>query len=363
VRLLLVAFLLSGCAAGRASLAQDLALATQALATCACEATGLASGRDVAGEPPRLWLAGDKAVYEVGADGALTERWTPPKFTRILRLEVGDLDGDGVDEWTVLTEANRLRTHLIVADGGERRSVGKPFLGSLRITPGPEGKPVLLGQRASGAGPFVGPVEHVTWAGEELALGGPVGLHATASLYDVFWVANEGKPRLFSFESTDHVAERDPRSPRAVVWRSDERLVARPIEIERDTRDLLGEEVRDTVRFAAPVSVADLDGDGADEVLLVAGSLTPVAMLQNLRVYQGGDARLFEAGPRGLVESHRSPILGRALIAATPWTAPDGRAVWAAVAWTKLGGGFVAPESRVFLLDPATGDLLGAAAP
>ena len=49
------------------------------------------------------------------------------------------------------------------------------------------------------------------------------------------------------------------------------------------------------------------------------------------------------------------------MVAATSWTLPDGRAVWAAVVWTRPGGGLARPESRVFLFAPETGDILDGA--
>ena len=93
--------------------------------------------------------------------------------------------------------------------------------------------------------------------------------------------------------------------------------------------------------------------------LIVGGVHNPVAVLQNLRVWQGGDVRLYEATSRGLQEVRRTPLLGRAVVAATPWNVTPTDTVWAAAVWTKPAGGMTKPESRVFLFDPATGDLLG----
>ena len=136
--------------------------------------------------------------------------------------------------------------------------------------------------------------------------------------------------------------------------------MGRPIEVERTYRDLLGDESEATLRLAPPVRRAELDETGAVGALMVGGTHTPVVVFQNLRVFQGGDLRLMKPTSRGLEEVRRSPLLGRAMVAAAQWRISEDHTVWAAVVWTKNGGGFTKPESRVFLLDPATGDLLTA---
>ena len=50
--------------------------------------------------------------------------------------------------------------------------------------------------------------------------------------------------------------------------------------------------------------------------------------------------------------------MGRAMIGVVPWT-HRGRSVLAAAVWTRADTGFTRPETRVFILDPATGDLVG----
>jgi hypothetical protein len=356
----LLGLLASGCGHGRGAAAQDLALSGQAMHVASVEAVGLAAGRDVAHGPEQLWMAEGRGVHRLAADGSSELAWKPPAFSKVLRFEVADLDADGVDEWVLLLDQGRLRSVVVGLREGERVALGRPWNGYLRPLIDPEGEIVLVGQRAGADGPWRGPVWTVA-IGEDWALepGEQLGLPPTVPVYDFLWLpATPDKPaRLFSLGETGHLEERDPRSPRAVIWRSDDRFVGRPVEVERDYRDMLGDERETMLRLAPPVSL--VQEDGVTRLLLVGGVQTPVVVFENLRVYQGGDARLLEPVQRGVEELRRSPLLGRAMVALAPWEPTPGERVWAAVVWTKTGSGFVKPESRVFLLDPATGDLVG----
>ena len=358
--LLLTALTLAGCAHGRGVAARDLAMTGQALWVSEVGVVGLASGRDVADGPELLWVAEGKGVHAVSADGSTSLAWKAPRFARIIRFEAADLDGDGVHEWVVVMDHGRIRSSLVTVQDGQRAAAGRPWNGFLRPVVGADGAASLQAQRAGGDLPFRGPVIHVEPGDKRWESGEPVGLPDRVSLFDFAWIpAGEGRPeRLFSFESSGFVEERDARSQRAVIWRSADRFVGRPVELDREYRNMLGEDEGVTLRLAPPVSLVDEDADGAPELLMVGGTQNPVVVFENLRVYQGGDVRLMRPVARGLEEVRRSPLLGRAMVAVCPWSPAEGERVWAAAVWTRLGSGFVKPESRVFLLDPATGDLL-----
>ena len=353
---------LAGCAHGLGAAARDLALTGQALWTGEVGVVGLDAGRDAADGEELLWAAEPRGVHLLASDGTSTVAWTPPRFARIIRFEVADVDADGVDEWVVVMDHGRIRSVLVGLEDGVRQPRGKPWNGFLRPVIGADGAVHLVGQRAGGDAPFRGPVIGLAEGDKRWAAGEPVGLPPDVSVFDYAWLpAVADRPaRLFSFEGSGFVEERDARSPRAITWRSDDRFVGRPVELDRDYRNMLGEEEDVTLRLVPPVSLVDEDGDGAHELLMVGGTQTPVVVFENLRVYQGGDVRLLTPTSRGLEETRRSPLLGRAMVAVSPWSPAPGERVWAAAVWTRLGSGFVRPESRIFLLDPATGDLVGA---
>ncbi len=347
---------LAGCATlqrGRAAL--DSARAMPSLATCDCKVVSLAVGPLAVDEPPKLWVAEEKRVFELAPDGSLKVVWEVPRFARLLRLEAADLDGDGIVEWVVLYDTGRFRSHVLRWTGDSWES-SKPWAGFLRPQAQAGGKTRLLGQSAAGGSNFHGErIVAVAEAGEgKLVAGDRVVVAPGVFLYDFFWVPGE-TPRLFVLEEDGSISERDPRSPRAVLWRSEERIVARPLELRRSSRDMLGESTEDTVRLAPPVVLAQWDDDPTPEVFLVTGPAVPMFAFENLRISGGGDVRIFDVGERGLQEQVRTPLLGLDLSAT--WAGQfKGELLWVASVWMKDLGGFAKPESRLFRFDPASGD-------
>ena len=354
---LVVAAFVLGC--GQAATgAQQLALGTDGVWVGRRAIRSIASGAAAPDTPKQLWLADEKGVVALQPDGTAAETWRPPRFTRILRLEAMDLDGDGGSEWVVTLEGARIRSLLLGYRDGQWAELAPGRPGFLRPVLGPDATPILLGQSAGSERPYAGPIREVSLKDGKLVDGDALGLPPALSIHDPFWVPVDDGVRLFSVEPSDHIGERDPRSPRALIWRSDHRTTSRPVVIEREYSNLLGEELDGTLALPTPPAVFDADCDGTWEVLLVAGSTTPVAMLQNVRVLQGGDARFMKPGARGLEEVHRTPLLGRAMVGAVPWVDVDGDLVWAAAVWVRADTGFAPPETRVYLFNPDNGDLL-----
>jgi len=344
---------LAGCATLKAS--RSAAQSAPSFATCECKVVSLTAGRLAAGEEERLWVADEKRIQELAPDGSLKTVWEVPRFVRLLRLEAADLDGDGVSEWVVLYDTGRFRSHVL-RWSGESWESSKPWAGFLRPVLGADGAVRLLGQSTSRIGFHAAHIVEVERKDDGgLAAGERVAVAPGGFLYDFFWVGGE-RPRLFVLEEDGSITERDPRSPSAVMWRSDERFVARPVEQRRSSRDMLGETEDDTVRLAPPVVVTQLNEGSDPEVLLVTGPPTPMFAFENFRIPGGGDVRVFALGQRGLEERARTPLLGLELSAT--WAGEiGGEVLWLGAVWTKDAGGFAKPESRIFRFEPASGDL------
>lgn len=355
---LLLAALVCGCGAA-AQGARDLAVQTDALWTANQAVRSIASGRATADGPLVLWVADERRVTRVRADGDSEEVWTPPVFQRILRLEALDLTGDGASEWVVTLDGSRVRSFVLGYVGGSWQELAPGEPGFLRPLVGPDGSPWLLAQSAGAERPFSGPVRRLQLVEKGLEEVERLTLPLDISLHDLVYVPTaDGGHRLFTFEPNGQLGERDPRTPRALIWRADARTVSRPVSVERDYSNLLGEEHEDRLELPVPAQVVDLDGDGTRELLTVAGPTTPVAVLDNVRVLQGGDARVMVPAARGLEERVRSPLLGRAMVGVVRFRDAAGHPALAAAVWTRADTGFARPETRVLLLDPTTGDVL-----
>ena len=344
--LVLMGLQIGGCATlERRKGALDSARSNPSLSTCECKIVGISEGR----------LAADElGVQELGPDGNLTRVWKVPRFTRLLRLEVADLDGDGVSEWIVLFDTGRFRSHVLRWSGAAWES-SKPWAGFLRPSRGSDGSDILLGQAPGGRRFHAETISEVRLSDDgKLESGERIPALDRVFIYDFFWLPG-ATPRLFFLEENGSITERDPRSPQAVLWRHDERIVARPVELRRKSRDLLGEEEDERLRLAPPAVIQAGNDDGSTEVLLVTGPPTPMFAFENLRISGGGDVRVFAAGPRGLTERVRTPLLG--LDVSATWVGEaHGRRLWLAAVWTKDAGGFTKPESRVFRFDLGTGN-------
>jgi hypothetical protein len=340
-----------------------LAAGHDALWSCQCQVTGLATGYDSRGGDQVIWVAAGRDVHAVGPGQDPVVVWSGPRFSRIVRLEAADLDGDGISEWLVVLVANSVRSIVVGMRDGKREALPRPWNGYLRTLVDADGSSLLVGQSGAGDRDFWGPLYRVELSDAgKLSRGERLDLPAGLPLYDFFWLPGSGgeQARLFSVEETDQLAERDARSPKARIWRSDNRIVARPVELEREFRGYFGEVKEQFVRLTAPIEVSDADGDGSYEALLVAGLAKPAVVFENMRFHQGGDVRRLRAGPRGLEETYRSPLMGRAVAAASSWTSPSGRRFLVAAVWTRHRAIFKGPESRLLLLDASSGDLLPA---
>jgi hypothetical protein len=345
--------LVAGCAHREA--ARGLASSTEAVFDWPGVGVAIETGRVERGGPERLWVADDRSIWELGPGSPPREVLRLRGFADLVRFQAADLDGDGVSEWLLTDRAPRTRTRVFAHREGAWAPRGRPYWGWVRV----EGAS-LSAQRAGGDGPFAGPVRDARWDGTAVVEGAPRGGPDTLGIFDTFVVPAE-PTRLFAIEWTGHLSERDPRTPVASLWRADARTVARPIEIEADSTTLLGEPIDGTVALPAPVRVVPR-GDGWD-VLVVSGPTNPVPVLPSLRVLQGGDVRAYSPQPgRGLAERVRTPLLGVAVAAMTPFATADGRNLWALLVWTRDPGGFLPPRSRVLLCDPETGDLVAAGA-
>lgn len=343
-----------GCAATREAV--DRARSGAAYAVHPGAAVGLFSGRDHAEGPAALWLVDERGVYSLGG-AAPTLVWKAPRFATVLHGEAADLDGDGVTEWIVVLDAGRIRSEVIGLKDGARVRVGAPWFGYARPALGMPDPGLLLVQKAGGDRPFWGPPSFARWTAEGIEPAAAISVQDGVSLFDLFWLPVDGRSRLFTGEQSGQIAERHHERTKEVLWRSEDRPWGRPVVLDREYRDLLGETREEGVGLATAPLVGDLDGDNVAEVWIAGHPLPPVRMFESLTGLPGGDVRRLDAASRGLDERIRSALVGRAIVGVAA-IEHGGRTVIAAAVWTRLRGGFERPETRVLLFDPVTGDQL-----
>lgn len=345
------------CACAHTQEAVERARDQGALVTLGEEIHSLAHGRD-GGPEDVLWAASPGAVWAIDGAGQAAVVWSPPRFTRILHLEAAQLDDDAPTEWVVILDGGRIRSEVVEWDG-VRKITGKPWFGFAR--PAWDGeKTRLLGQKAGGERPFWGHIEWLDRDGDgALVPSSDLGVQDSVNLFEVHPGASSGGMRILAFEPSGQLAERSAQRPKDVLWRSDDRPVGRPVVADRSYTNLLGEERGEVLSIPPPPEWADLDGDGALDLLVAGNPGPPVRVFENLLALQGGDLRFYQWKERGVLEVRRTQLVGRAVTGVAAWTW-RGRPVWVAAVWTRLRGGFAPAETRLLLFDPATGEALSA---
>lgn len=351
---LLLMPLVAGCAHGELAAARELGDTAPALWTSDGTVRSLAAGRPAPGEPLELWAADHREVRVLHRDGSSERLWKAPPLTQILRLEAVDLDGDGDHEWIIVLRTAGIRSHVLDRGPDGWGWVGKGLSGFLRPVLGPDGRWQLYGQRSGGERPFWGSIFQVDGdPADRLEAGATLALGEDVSVYDFFWLPGG---RLFVTDRSGYLSERDPRSPKAELWRSDERFVVRPLQLEGDYTNLMGEESGDKLLLTPPPTITR-SGDGWS-VVMTAGQPPPPVVLEHMNVLTGGELRVFRPANRGLEEVLRTPRLGAAALVGLPWHEQGYPSALAGLLWTRVTGGFAPEQSRVFLFDTVSGDLI-----
>jgi len=143
-----------------------------------------------------------------------------------------------------------------------------------------------------------------------------------------------------------------------VIWRGEGVRTSRPLVVERERQNLLGEQRTEVQEIPTEPLVADVDGDGVDEVLTVVSDRAPLGSLGRLRAFRGGSYRLLVAEGRGLAERARSVLLGRFATAVALYDVDgDGRPEAVMSVVIRRRSGVSAGRSTLVVLDPMTGDL------
>ncbi len=272
-------------------------------------------------------------------------------------MTAGDVDGDGRDEIALWGFRPQLTGVVLGWDGEALVQESSPLPLYLRIIES-GGQAQLYGQRTGADRDFMGEIEHYSIVDGGLERGEPLEEGAGLEILGLFYGGAPGEeaPVMYNFASSGELERRDGA---AVVWRSEEIRMTRPLSVERERANLLGERRAEVQAFPTEVAAADVDGDGTAEVLMVTSDQASVPMLERVRVFRGGSYRLLGEGDRGLVSRATSLLMGRLMTGVALLDVDgDGSPEALATVVIKRRSGVSRGLSSIVALDPLTGDLL-----
>jgi hypothetical protein len=347
----LVGFALSGCATTGAAVGPPVH-------ELPGEIRGLASADPDGDGVDSLFALEAGGLFEVQlAEG----RWQlEPRDTVVRRrdwhgLTAGDLDRDGHDE-LVLWSLRNQPWGLVLLNGGTSAQVRRtPVV--LRIVVR-DGEALLLGQEPGVEADFRGPLRSYRLGADGVEESGVVERRPPRDVLHVFHgpALDADDDVTYSWDE-DGLLER--REGAGVIWRGETVQTSRPLVVERERQNLLGEQRTEVQEIPTEPLLADLDGDGVDEVLTVASDRAPLGSLGRLRAFRGGCYRLLAAEGRGLAERARSVLLGRFATAVALYDVDgDGQREAVMSVVLRRRSGVSAGRSALVVLDPLTGDLL-----
>ena len=228
-------------------------------------------------------------------------------------MTAGDVDADGRDELVLWGFRPQLISVVLGDSDGELVKEAGPTPLLLRVAE-QDGQTRLFGQRPGSESPFKGAVHHYTIEDGAVQRGAEQPGWAGWNVLEFVYGPSESGEALYAWDDRGAMERWESE---AVVWRGDAVRMSRPLSRERERANLLGERRTELDTYPTLPHLADVDGDGVDEVLVVVSDPAGAQVLERVRTFRGGTLRVLEVGERGLTTRVTSILLGRFLTGIT----------------------------------------------
>jgi hypothetical protein len=212
----------------------------------------------------------------------------------IMALDALDVNGNGRAELFVTNRyGGRLNSYVLEWEGNEMVPVWRDAALYFRVLT-PQGKPVLCVQTDSGDKPFGGPISRLVWREGKYQVADALSLPREAYLYGmaVGDILNRGGQQVARIDEANRLVIYEGNQRR---YRSSHRFGGTEIYMDYEpliysslVARAMDAEKRQRVYFEGRLQVADVDGDGKNELVLFENIPAPGYIFEDLRVYEKG---------------------------------------------------------------------------
>jgi len=248
------------------------------------------------GQPKVAVADGERIqIFAVEKGRVFRHLWTSERSgNNILGLDAADVNGNGRAELFVTNYyGGRLNSYVLEWQGSGMVPVWQEVPLYFRVL-APQGKPVLYVQSNSGDKPFAGPISRLEWRAGKYHVADALNLPREVFLYgmtvgDIFsrggqQVARiDEDNRLVIYEGTQRRYRSSNRFGGTEIY-----LDFEPAKYSASVAVKMDQEQRRRVYFEGRLQVADVDGDGKNELVLFQNTPSPGYLFEDLRVYEKG---------------------------------------------------------------------------
>lgn len=230
------------------------------------------------------------------------------RYQRFIGVDAADINDNGRAEAfvTALSGSGRkLDSFVVEWEGSGFSTVAKQQPWYYRVITEPDVGKVLLGQRRTMDDLFLPSAKRLTWQGGRYEPEGPVTLPKGTTIlgYAVGRLTPKGQEMIVAFDDSDHL--RLFSASGAERWTSDDVYGGNVNFLERNTQTGRGDSP-DRLYLPQRIGVFDVDGDGADEVIVPNNQGKGARFLANYRKFTNGRVVILGARGPGLTKTLRS---------------------------------------------------------
>jgi TolB-like protein len=232
-----------------------------------------------------------------------------PSGSDIIGVDAADINQNGRAEIFVTAlrrEAQRLDSFVVEWNGSEFAKISEDPNWYYRIIEMPDRGPVLLGQQRGTTRLFAPGVNELTWADGSYRPALPLALPNKVNIYGFTYgdVLNDGRRLLAAYDDRNHIRIFDEAGH--LLWTSADPYGGSPLYLEHISgpnpggNPNLNPGVKNRTYLPQRLFIADLNGDGRNEVITAVNKALAGGALQRLKTYSEGRIQVLASQGEGL---------------------------------------------------------------